>query len=521
MHDMFNFNSAVAHTDFSSPLQAHPAMATSNILKVFPVEIFEHVFSLLSKSRSDIGACRLTCRDFHLISSPYLLPSVVLADNLDAIHKTQQIIEHPYFSRHVTELIYVPDHYDHEDDHRYETALKKMDCQQDEDKLLWQDLTRYSDYRGKGWKGPERCRCFDESAFDRHSLRTPDFQDYIRAIRMNMLEKLLKTLPKLRNVTLTDFSSVCREGLIGSTRKVDAHAKTDWFWRSAYGDYDHEISTLILCVSQIRGSDIKSITFGPSLFENSMAYWEERRDKTGMVDRAGPSYHLDLAVIGDLWNDYHDELQSVMRGLRRLHLPIDLYTSDKATLLTTSFPSFMELAAPSITHLTLDAKGLIRDGTPRDDLGLLGFEAFFGKLHMPHLTHFDLLGWVYTQAQLQRFLVRHAGPLRELRLMQNAMLEGDVVALADFGSDRLSLTGIELDWGADRRGTPEDVKIRDESRSSFSMPERWLESRWQSPSLALELRWLGGRSNQIVRARQWRCDQYMSSSTLYDTKSMN
>ena len=101
-------------------------MATCNILEVFPVEIFEHVFSLLSKSRSDIGACRLICRDFHLISSPYLLPSVILADNLDAIHKMQQIIEHPYFSRHVTELIYVPDHYDHEDEYRYETALKAV-----------------------------------------------------------------------------------------------------------------------------------------------------------------------------------------------------------------------------------------------------------------------------------------------------------------------------------------------------------------------------------------------------------
>jgi hypothetical protein len=192
---------------------------------------------------------------------------------------------------------------------------------------------------------------------------------------MNMLDKLLKTLPSLRNVTLTDFSSICREGLIGRTREMDTHAGTDLFWRSAYGYYDDEISTLLFCVSQIRGSDIKSITFGPSLFENSMAYWEERRDKTGMFGRAGPSYHLVLAVIDELWNDYHDEVQSVMRGLRRLHLPIDLYTSDKATLLTTSFPSFMELAAPSITHLTLDAKGLIRDGTPRDDLGLLGFEA--------------------------------------------------------------------------------------------------------------------------------------------------
>ena len=449
---------------------------------------------------------------------------MILADNLDAIHKTQQIIEYPYFSRHVTELIYVPDHYDHEDDHRYGTALRTMDCQhlQDEDKLLWQDLSRYSDYRGQGWKRPEGCRCFDESGFDRQFLRTPDFQDYIRAIRMNMLEKLLETLPSLRKVIVTDFSSVCREGLIGCTRKMDTHGKPDLFWRSAYGYYDdYEISKVLFLVSQIRASDIKSITFGPSLFENSMAYWEERRDKTGMFGRAGSSYHLDLAVIDELWNEYHEEVQSVMRSLRRLHLPIDLYTSDKAALLTTSFPSFVELAAPSITHLTLDTKGLLRDGTPRDDLGLLGFEAFFGKLHMPRLAHFDLLGWVYTQAQLQRFLVRHAGPLRELRLMHNIMLEGDDVALADFGRDKLSLIGVELDWEADRGKKLEDVKIRDGLGSSLSRSGRWLEPQRQSPSFALELRWLDGRSNQIVRARHWHYDQYMSSSALHNTKSIN
>jgi hypothetical protein len=105
--------------------------------------------------------------------------------------------------------------------------------------------------------------------------------------------------------------------------------------------------------------------------------------------------------------------------------------------------------------------------------------------------------------------------------MHNIMLEGDVLTLADFGRDSLSLNGIELDWGVDQRGTSEDVNIRDGSCSSLSMHERWLEPQWQSPSFVLELRWLGGRSNQIVRARQWRCDQYMSSSTLYDTKSVN
>ena len=242
-----------------------------------------------------------------------------------------------------------------------------------------------------------------------------------------------------------------------------------------------------------------------------MAYWEERRDKKPFGGMTAPSYHLDLDFIENSWNDDRDEVRNVMRGLHKLNLPIDLIETEKAALLKTPLPSLVEIAAPSLTHLTLDAKGLIQDGIPRDNLGSLSFETFFSKLHMPRIVQLDMLGWVYTQAQLQRFLLRHAGSLRELRLMHNLMIEGDVVALADFGRDRMSLTGIELDWRADQREAPEGVKIPDESMSSLSMPERWLKHQCERPCFALELRWLGGHRNQIVRARQWHCDQCVSS----------
>jgi hypothetical protein len=245
-----------------------------------------------------------------------------------------------------------------------------------------------------------------------------------------------------------------------------------------------------------------------------MAYWEERRDKTVFVDAARASYHLPLAAMDELWNDYHDEVKSVTRVLHRLHLPIVVDKFDTTTLLETPLPLLVELVAPTLTHLTLDAKGLIQDGIPRDDLGLLGFEAFFGKLHIPHLVQFDLRGWAYTQDQLQRFLIQHAGPLRKLRLMHNVMLDGDLNSLADFGCDKLTLVGIELDSGTECEKTFEGVKIRGGVTPNLSKPEWWLEPQWQTHSFALELRWLGGRSNQIVRARPLRCDGCMSRSVL-------
>ena len=106
-------------------------------------------------------------------------------------------------------------------------------------------------------------------------------------------------------------------GLIGNKHKIETPPATDIFWRSAYID-NYEISKMLFCAGSIRGSDIKSITFGPHLFEKSTAYWEERRDKTSLVGRAGPSCHLDLACIDESWELDHDETKSVMRGLCEL-----------------------------------------------------------------------------------------------------------------------------------------------------------------------------------------------------------
>ena len=205
-------------------------MPTSNILTVFPLEIFDHIFSLLSKSRPDIGACRLTCRVFHLLSSPYLVPSVVVANNLDVLYRTHHIIQHPYFSRHVTELVYVQGRYEPDDEAKYDSAFEDMDWEDmdEEDKLLWQDLSRYSDYPCKRFRG------FEKSGFNHRSLLDfPDFHDYIAAIRTNMLEELLNKLPSLRHIILTNFRSGRAKGLTRSTHEWETDEDSDLYWGPA------------------------------------------------------------------------------------------------------------------------------------------------------------------------------------------------------------------------------------------------------------------------------------------------
>ena len=104
--------------------------------------------------------------------------------------------------------------------------------------------------------------------------------------------------------------------------------------------------------------------------------------------------------MDDVWVNRTKEETRIISGLRRLSLAFALneYFSERSRW-TTSLLAFVRLAAPNLTHLMLDAKGLTQDGifcmpaAIQTDLGLLGFETFVGQLYIPHLLHFDLHGW--------------------------------------------------------------------------------------------------------------------------------
>ena len=68
-------------------------------------ELFDRIFSFLSEDKQAIGACRLACRLFKDLSSPYLIARVVFARRLKTIARLNEIVEHDYFHKYVTELI--------------------------------------------------------------------------------------------------------------------------------------------------------------------------------------------------------------------------------------------------------------------------------------------------------------------------------------------------------------------------------------------------------------------------------
>jgi hypothetical protein len=83
----------------------------SNIISL-PAELLTRIFEYLGEHRPDVSACRLVNQRFKELSSPFLITKVVLAKRLREIAKVHEVACHPYFSRHVTALIYDVSYFD-------------------------------------------------------------------------------------------------------------------------------------------------------------------------------------------------------------------------------------------------------------------------------------------------------------------------------------------------------------------------------------------------------------------------
>lgn len=97
--------------------QSAPAIISKHVPKTPPVlglpnEALMRIFSTLSSRKKVVAAYRLVCQTSKETSSPFLIFRVVLAKRLDAMAKLYDIMGHPFFRQHVTELIYDASWYD-------------------------------------------------------------------------------------------------------------------------------------------------------------------------------------------------------------------------------------------------------------------------------------------------------------------------------------------------------------------------------------------------------------------------
>jgi hypothetical protein len=59
-----------------------------------------------------IQSCRLVCKVFNELSSHHLITRVVIAERFGSLQRLQWVMNHPLFSKHVTNLVWDVSHFD-------------------------------------------------------------------------------------------------------------------------------------------------------------------------------------------------------------------------------------------------------------------------------------------------------------------------------------------------------------------------------------------------------------------------
>lgn len=110
--DVCNMASMVQEIPSPKEQREYVRRTANSIVDVLPPELLSRVFDFLSDERKNISACRLVCSAFKTLSSPFLITRIVFASRFDTITRLLEVVQHPYFRRYVTELVYDASRYD-------------------------------------------------------------------------------------------------------------------------------------------------------------------------------------------------------------------------------------------------------------------------------------------------------------------------------------------------------------------------------------------------------------------------
>lgn len=208
------------------PYFALALSAMESVEVVLPREVLTHMFGHLSACRKDIAACRLVCRTFRAYCSEFLVSRAIFANRLDTIQRLWEVLEHPYFSQHVKELVYDASEYQESlatEFEEYEDACDQHCTRTFYDEQAMEELQTYAQFyhrvcRTRPWRS-----ALDESKKWHTTGVHKGFHDYFRrwltqkqiiedGIDNDVLIEALKRLPRLQRIVFTDFRELAHEG---------------------------------------------------------------------------------------------------------------------------------------------------------------------------------------------------------------------------------------------------------------------------------------------------------------------
>lgn len=496
-----------------------------------PPELLSHVFSLLSGTRANIASCRLVCNTFKELSSPFLITTVVFAKRIKVIKRVIELLDHPYFSRHVTELLYDASSYDQEIAYQWDDYVEACEsgervfhdeewiARQKEDSESFRSLRAYggsleamvgsNDGDGDisvpyGDDDDDNMESYYHKVYRLGCHRgLPDYQALYRAqariesghVLYLLLARVFTDFPNLRRVVYGDFrlTAFPGESFDGCCRRLFGNTL-----QPKQDELALDLRRLLRAILLAPPTRINSFAVGPHLFEASHDYYLQDVAANHELYETGARFptvlprdrgvSMDEAAFG--------ALRQMCGTLRHLRLPIDVQSEYRPALRKT-----LEASSHSLTNLSVSAwdfRPFFNNATPDgtalvDDVSRDCFVEVIAGVRFEVLSMLDLRGFVLAQDTFCSFLEIHKTTLRELHLVEN-VIEGKSEQLANWGRRNLILSGVLIS------NRPDVPASYNEGVSRKKQRKKSKKKASSNPTPGqLEALWLDGRHNHLAR----------------------
>ena len=527
---------------------------------VLPPELWSRIFHYLSNHRADIGRCRLVCKTLHTVGSEFLIPRVVLAKRSDSLQRVWDVLEHPVFRLHVTELVYDASRYLETvatDCSAYARICERFSsrqylCEGVEERIETFDQLSHRIFPQEDDNNGCDCRGTTEgldvySGYIEYSKRWLDQQSTIdKHLHFATLESILTRLPKLRYITFTDFRHAAEPGelYLDLTRRLFGNVVEPNGLGLESKDGAAELLGVLKAIKDTPKAHIRGFSIGGHSYENfdtdtDVPVFDRRYIHLPDAPAALPYNFLNVATSLDD-SDADDvaadqDILTALKGLKHLRLPVKI-PLDEALMdefdpdigLDGSDISFMlRCTASTLVSLELWAlEGIFRNDDPKKVMRTTqGFlTALLEELVFDSLRYLELGNWQLPESCIFKdFFSRHSSTLKEVRILACTVYE-DPRHMGNWVGQNMFLTGVELDlwpgycdWNDSDSGESssafhdvEETSTDDEHsghgevesfeniRDNYEEPE-WTALPWQCwENGNLEALWLSGRTNHLL-----------------------
>ncbi|KAF2214164.1 hypothetical protein CERZMDRAFT_83536 [Cercospora zeae-maydis SCOH1-5] len=526
--------------------QGPGAEVTAHILSL-PSELLDSIFIQLSGDQPLIATCRLVCRQFKDLSSPYLITSVILSHRCKAIRKLYAVCDSDYFSKYVTELVWDASVWSKQCvldfELYYNNALAsgrpfhapETDAEQREWILTRSLLEKYSPHDRDGVPSIEKIEpCNDQGFYgtvirDSHHLGQHQYSRFWREQQALKDRRAFheaskhceRHLPRLTKLTITDYRCFARS---------DDTSYSDFCHRTlGLSAPPHHLGVLHFSrensfarylfaplLGPIKG--IKSFSIGENPFgyplgtQKHCPLWECYRAQAISLQ------HLQWF---DESLDATEDYVEFFAGLHDLRLPLRLdhwlnENSDyiEGNIRSSPMPRMLAACTQNLVRLTFAAEDVVDWNNSYDRPSkwtivkgtIEALEMILYPVTFRKLAYLDLRGWHLYHSSFCEFLGRHKATLKQIRLVGNLVsthfyLIGNIyyftasseIKLGKWAGRNLALDGIAID------NFPSDYKQPPNADGSYpampGIPPHYTEV---EKSYFEEL-WLAGRDNILSK----------------------